>query len=85
MGAGETKENKVVSFLKRRASPLIFKLIKTGTSNYFPIILLLNGELIPSNYEIMDKDGNNQSSANIRVVEEFLDTVRQKPHLEISL
>jgi CRISPR-associated protein Cmr1 len=88
MGAGpkrfETnKKGEVVDFIERRASPLIFKVMKTNKDNYFPLIIWLNGELIPSEYKIMDKKGGNAKEPNEGIITEFLDTISNK--LEVIL
>jgi len=71
MIAGKTTNGKY-SYLERRASPLIFKIIKTGKERYFPIIIWLNGELIPTDYEIMDKKGGHNAHANPQIIQDFL-------------
>lgn len=90
MGAGpeslkKNKKDDVVDFIEKRASPLIFKIIKTNESHYFPIIIWLNGELIPSNYGIMDKKGYNIKLPNKEIITEFLETIPIKSKLEVTL
>ena len=83
MGAGPKKSTKnrkgnVVDFIERRASPLIFKVIKTNKDNYFPVIIWLYGELVPSNYEIIDKKGGIVKEPDDGIIIEFLKTVKGK-------
>ncbi|MBV6443394.1 MAG: hypothetical protein EPGJADBJ_05133 [Saprospiraceae bacterium] len=58
--------------LERRSSPLLFKVLKTNDSTYFPIVIWLNGDLIPDGYKIMDKNGNDATEPNTEIVEDFL-------------
>lgn len=88
MGAGPQNyrintRGEVIDFFERRASPLIFKIIKTMEKNYFPVIVWLNGELIPSNYNIMDKKGYNIKKSDENIILEFLNTVTEK--LQVNL
>lgn len=88
MGAGpqnhrENTKGEVIDFFERRASPLIFKIIKTMDKNYFPVIVWLNGELIPSNYNIMDKKGYNIKKSDEKFIIDFLNTVTGK--LQVNL
>jgi len=83
MGGGpkNTKKDKkgnVIDFLERRTSPLIFKLIKTSKDCYFPVIIWLNGELIPSDYNLMDKKGINSAPPNEQIITDFLKTIPDK-------
>ncbi len=84
MGAGHTNDKgNVVDFIERRASPLIFKVIKTNDMTYFPVIIWLNSELAPSNYNIMSKYGHNVKRPNEKIITEFLTTIPKK--LEVIL
>lgn len=76
----QKKHNEIIN---RRASPLIFKLIKTGDSLYFPVIIRLNGKLIPNGYEIYTQP-HNKNQVQIRtsmpdstIIEEFLNFTLQ--------
>lgn len=60
--------------LERRSSPLIFKLIKVNEIHIFPVIIWLSGELIPNNYQIMDKYGNNTATESISLLTSFFTT-----------
>lgn len=77
------KSNNHKEHLERRASPLIFKLIKTGNNLYFPIIIRLNGKLIPDDYEIYaqphDKNQvpNETCMPNSTIIEEFQNLILQ--------
>lgn len=59
--------------LERRASPIILKLIKVNKDFVFPVIIWLSGELIPANYEIMDKKGGNYASPNNEILSYFFE------------
>jgi len=83
MGAGPknvVKNNRgnVEGFLERRSSPLIFKILKINDGLYFPLIIWLNGELIPTNYKIMDKKGGNQANPSNSIIQDFLNTIPNK-------
>ncbi len=77
MGAGpqnikKDKKGNVVGFMERRASPLIFKVIKTDENNYFPVIIWLSDDLVPPDYKIMDKRGGNIKEPDEVIVRRFL-------------
>lgn len=59
----------------RRASPIIFKVIKTGENNYFPVIIWLNGRLLPNGYEIMDDRGGNRAPEDDSIIKEFIESI----------
>lgn len=82
-GAGPKEKKRdeygnILNFLERRASPLIFKVVKTQQNCFIPIILWLNGDLIPFNYEIMDKKGNYTENSNRKIIEEFISFLKSK-------
>jgi CRISPR-associated protein Cmr1 len=56
--------------LERRASPVIFKVIKVD-KQYFPIVIWLSGNLLPTDFSIMDKDGGNSQAENDDIVDKF--------------
>jgi CRISPR-associated protein Cmr1 len=62
--------------IERRSSPLIFRIVKTNDSTYFPIILWLKGDLIPDDYQIMDKFGRNTADPSNDIIQEFIDTLK---------
>jgi len=87
-GAGPKEKKKdikgnIKNFLNRRSSPLIFKVVKTENNCFIPIILWLNGELVPDNYEIMDKKGLNSNKPHITIIEEFINSLT--PKKEVTL
>ena len=57
------KEWKVNKLSDRRASPLIIQIIKTKDRCYFPIVLHLQGELLPASQRIIDKQAEKLNSA----------------------
>jgi len=75
MNAGHDTDNGKIDLLQRRASPLIFKIIKTQPGIFFPVVIWLNGELLPPGYEIMDKNGNNCAAASDEIIRGFLNTL----------
>jgi len=88
MGAGPESPKKnskgnVVDFIERRASPLVFKVIKTNKDNYFSVIICLNGELTQFGYKIMDKKGGNIKAPGEGIITEFLNTIHDR--LEVTL
>jgi CRISPR-associated protein Cmr1 len=83
MGAGPESFRKnhrgnVIDFMERRASPLIFKIIKTDENNYFPVIIWLRGDLIPPDYKIMNKKGGNIKQPDEGIVRTFLNGLPAK-------
>jgi CRISPR-associated protein Cmr1 len=73
MIAGKKLANKT-TLLERRASPVIFKVIKASEERYFPVIIWLSGELIPNGYEIMDKNCKQNKVPSDKIIQEFLDS-----------
>jgi len=71
-----------LELLERRASPLLFKVIQTK-AGFFPLIIWLNGELIPDGFNIMDKTGENKKPPSTKIIQEFIDTL--KPLLSLTL
>lgn len=83
MGAGPENHSKNgnrdgIDFMERRASPLVFKVIRTNGDTYFPVIIWLNGEFIPSDYRIMDREGGHEKAASEKIIEDFLETMENK-------
>ncbi len=75
MQAGKLKlNNRIDILLERRSSPLIFKLIRVNETYIFPVIIWLSGELIPSDYQIMDKSGGNTAAASTSLLASFFTT-----------
>jgi CRISPR-associated protein Cmr1 len=71
-------KNHNIKKLSRRASPLIIKIINTGDNYYFPVVIWLNGNLIPDSYLIMDRYGGNKASPSNRPINEFLEKLDDK-------
>ena len=74
-GPKSTKNRK--ELLGRRSSPIIFKIFYYK-NKFFPIMIWLSGELIPSVYEIMDENFKNKSVANDKIIEDFFKTIKNK-------
>jgi len=88
MGAGPESPRKnhrgeVEGFMERRASPLIFKVIKTDENSYFPVVIWLRDDLVPPDYRIMDKKGGNIKKPDEDIVRRFLECLHNK--LEVIL
>ncbi len=78
MVAGKKIGQDNYDFLTRRASPLIFKVIKTKKNSFLPVIIWLRGELVPKDYTIMDKTGGNRKNPSYEIVQEFWNTVQSQ-------
>lgn len=65
--------------LERRSSPIIFKILKCGGNYYFPLIIYLNGELIPEEYKITNLNNLDDSELMRRpdkaIINEFLQSI----------
>lgn len=61
--------------IKRRPSPLIFKILKTSDKLYFPMIINMNGDFLPQNYVITNKRTDEQKKYSNEIVGEFLNTI----------
>ncbi len=85
-GAGikNDRNGTIKDFLNRRSSPLIFKVVKVQEDCFIPLILWMNGELIPSNYKIMDKRGNNTDNPDTGIIKEFINSLTSKK-IEVNL
>lgn len=72
--------------ITRRSSPLIFKIIKTEKDKYFPVIIYLNGEFLPSGYKITNKyDRKEGYPPNDNVINDFLNTFDKGDYREVIL
>ncbi|MCF2138516.1 MAG: type III-B CRISPR module RAMP protein Cmr1 [Candidatus Lokiarchaeota archaeon] len=83
MGAAIKNNNKPRKFKNRRASPLIFKVIKTNENNYFPIITWLNGDFLPNNFQITDKKGKKWAQPNSTVIDDFFKELKDKEEITL--
>ena len=84
------KEDECKDKKQRRASPLIFKLLKIN-NNYFPIIIWLSGDLLPNNYYIMsnkceknNKDQIMYEKPNNKIINEFFGTFKSEDYVRID-
>ncbi len=68
--------------LKRRTSPLIFRVIKTSSQKYFPILFHLGGDFLPPNYEIMNKFGKERKPPSTAIIDEF---IKKLPKSKVGL
>ncbi len=71
--AAKNKNGQCKDVLNRRSSPLLFKIYKSDNNLFFPIIVWLDGELIPQNYEIVKKERNcrQHHPANENIIHQF--------------
>lgn len=83
-GAGiKDKKGKIKDFLDRRSSPLIFKVVKVQGDCFIPLILWMNGELVPPIYKIMDKQGKKDRKAANEIIHEFIDSLKGKKEVKL--
>ena len=76
-------QHELKASIQRRASPLLFKVLQTDSTHYFPILIHLNGELLPDGYIIMDKTGNHRKATDPRIIADFINTL--SPVAEFTL
>ena len=71
--AARVQGQRCQDMLNRRSSPLLFKIYKSDNNLYFPMIVWLDGELIPQNYEIVKKERNcrQHHPANENIIHQF--------------
>jgi len=80
---------------QRRASPLIFKILKISENIYFPIIIWLEGDLLPKEYYIVsssdckkDKDIEKNKikteKPNNKIINEFFETFNEKEYVRLD-
>jgi len=79
------RKGNVVDFLERRASPLVFKVIKTEKNCFIPVILRFNDKFIPNNYKITDKKGQKFDNPNNRIIDEFFNDLKTNIKEEVEL
>lgn len=61
--------------INRRASSLIFKILKCSDEKYFPMMIHLNGDFLPQGFKITNGDTNEQSDSNDNIIYEFLKSI----------
>ena len=77
--AARLRNDKCKDMLHRRSSPLIFKVYKSDNNLFFPMIIWLDGELVPNGYEIVNsKKCEEHHHANEAIVENFFDYLAQQ-------
>jgi len=84
---GEIKNNKVINPVERRASPLIFKIFKTSNGSYFPLLLWMDGNLLPNENQVILKKGGNGSQnkkPNDELINKFIQELEKKDHIKVS-
>jgi CRISPR-associated protein Cmr1 len=73
----EDRGKKKCLSIERRSSPLIFKIYQSDNGKFFPMIIWLNGELLPDNYEIIrKKDCSKTNAPNEQIIEDFFNSLQ---------
>jgi CRISPR-associated protein Cmr1 len=83
---GEIKNNKVINPVERRASPLMFKIFMTSKGHYFPLLLWMDGNLLPNENQVILKKGGDTSQnkkPNDELINEFIKELEKKDHLKV--
>lgn len=83
---GEVKNNKVINPVERRASPLMFKIFMTTKDHYFPLLLWMDGNLLPNDNQVILKKGGNGSQnkkPHDELINEFIKELEKKDHLKV--
>jgi CRISPR/Cas system CMR-associated protein Cmr1 (group 7 of RAMP superfamily) len=78
MQGGRIIQHGTIDEINRRASPLLFKVVQTTNNDFFPVIIWLNGDLLPSGYEIMDKKGDYNKLPDPKIIQDFINTLSPK-------
>jgi len=83
---GRVKENnKAFDLSERRASPLIFKVFRTRNNVYIPILIWLDGDLLPSKEHKVIKKNNPKENKkpNESIINRFISGFNQKYYLKV--
>ncbi len=73
------------NLLRRRASPIVIKVIRDNNGNYYPMMIWFKGRLLPEEYQIMDKDGGNKMIEKPEIIREFIDSIPVKEYEEVQV
>ena len=82
-GWKKIKGEKKLEKLERRASPIIFKVLKGVDEKHYPIIIWLNGKLLPNSFKIMDKNGGNEKEASTEIIDDFINTLKFEKEIKL--
>jgi len=83
----EKKEEKAINLVQRRGSPLFFKVFKANNNCYFPILIWMEGNLLPSYRQVIIKKPKNNKKIenrkpNEQIIQQFIDTFKDYAKVE---
>jgi len=81
-------EAKAVNIAERRASPLLFKVFKTSDDCYFPLIIWMNGNLLPDDKQVIfkkpiNKNNIQQKKPSEDIINEFIGQFDKEDYLKV--
>jgi len=84
---GQDKE-KATNLVERRASPLMFKIFMTTNGHYFPLLLWMDGDLLPNENQVILKKqhqkGDETKLPDDSIIQNFIDTYTPKDYIKVS-
>jgi len=76
--AGKVRNRNIKEKIDRRSSPVIFKVIRTSTNDYYWLLMRLAGEFLPEDKVLIsNKDGKSQKP-DYSLLDEFWNEVKNK-------
>ncbi|MDD2510964.1 MAG: type III-B CRISPR module RAMP protein Cmr1 [Syntrophomonas sp.] len=85
MAGMDMGEKQKPSLLRRRASPIVIKVIRDNNGNYYPMMIWFKSRLLPGEYQIMDEDGGNKMIETPGIIQEFINSIPVKEYEEVRL
>jgi CRISPR-associated protein Cmr1 len=84
---GKVNKDKLKESLDRRASSLMFKVIKLDDNIFLPIIIWMDGDFLPNGFDILKKvkKGNYEcKKPNEKIIEEFFKEFNSKDYIKVE-
>jgi CRISPR-associated protein Cmr1 len=83
---GEVKNNNIINKVERRASPLMFKIFMTTNGRYFPLLLWMEGNLLPNDNQVIIKKGqaSKQQKPSDELINQFMEKLEKQDHIKVS-
>jgi len=89
IGGKVDKYNNLKESADRRASPVIFKIIKIDENNFLPIIIWMEGDFLPNGFDIIKKVRKEnkvyeQEKPNQRIIDDFFKRFDKKDYVKVE-
>jgi CRISPR-associated protein Cmr1 len=84
IGGKVDRYNRLKESADRRASPVIFKIIKINENNFLPIIIWMEGDFLPNGFDIIKK-GNKayeKKEPNQKIIEDFFEEFNKEDYVK---